>query len=447
MSFLHYFTDPVLFAPTVGSMLMCFAASLVGALVFLRKQSLLGEALSHAAYPGVVFGVIICGFLSFDEKSELLIAFCIMGGGGASALLGLLAITFLERKMKVASDSALCFVLSSFFGIGLTVASQVQFSYSTLYQQIQVYLYGQAATMTDIHVKIYAILSLGVLLVIIMFYKEILAIAFDRPFAKGIGVNTRAIDALTFLLIVAAVVIGIRSVGVVLMSAMLIAPAASARQFTNKLSFLFAIAAFFGLLSGFFGNYLSNELTTYYQMLAPKEQLTFPTGPMIVIVASLLCLLSLLFSPKRGLILKVLKVAHFKYRCTCENVLKALWRQNHENIAPLDSQKRKTFPHILPFYLRFILWRLKQNGSVQKTALGYTLTREGDLFACRIIRLHRLWEVYLVDYIGIGAERVHRSAEEIEHILTPEIEKELEALLKSPTYDPHQQPIPRSTLL
>lgn len=436
-----YFTDAVLRAPTIGCMLMCFAAALVGVVVFLKKQSLLGESLSHAAYPGVIVGVIIAGLFEIDEQQEVKIAVLVMIGAFLSALLGLWSISFLERRLKVRSDSALCFVLSSFFGIGLTLASQVQFAYSSLYRQVQVYLYGQAATMTDVHVYVYAILCVAVLAVVVLFYKEIQTMAFDSDYAKSLGVNTRAIEAVVFFLIVLAVVIGIRSVGVVLMSAMLIAPAAAARQYTNRLYVMFALAAAFGLASGFLGNYLSVEGTKLLAAAYPGSRLALPTGPVIVIVASLICIFSLMFAPERGLVLRLVRVARFRYQCVCENLLKAMWRYGSgKELAFTDIAKRQSAP---TWYLRFILRRLAAQGWIA-TSPGdsYHLTADGFQWAAHIVRLHRLWEVYLVDYLGVGAERVHRSAEEMEHIITPELERQLTLLLKDPQRDPHHQPIP-----
>lgn len=435
-----FFTDPVLRAPTIGCMLMCMSAALVGVVVFLNKQSLIGEALSHASYPGVILGVILAGIWDIGEDNEMHIALLIMAGAILTSLAGLWTIGFLERRMKVRSDSALCFVLAVFFGVGLTLASHVQFSYSSLYRQAQVYLYGQAATMTDVHMLIYGILSVLILAVIVTFYKEIQSIAFDPEYVRSIGINTKLVDSTVFFLVVVAVVIGIRSVGVVLMSAMLIAPAAAARQYSNKLYKIFALAAFFGALSGFFGNYFSVRASKQLAVLFPGDRLTLPTGPMIVIVASVICLLSLLFAPGRGILLRFLRVIRFRYRCMCENLLKAIWRHRKEKEVSFEEIARHQSASSL--YLRFVLMRLTRQGWVESTPEGYKLTPEGVQWASRIVRLHRLWEVYLVDYLGVGAERVHRSAEEMEHIITPELEAELTLILNNPKVDPHHQPIP-----
>jgi len=440
-SFTSFFTDSILRAPTIGCMLMCLAASLVGVVVFLRKQSLIGETLSHASYPGVIIGVLLAGFFLVSEDDELTLAFFSLIGAFITALMGLGAVHLLERRWKVPSDAALCFVLSAFFGIGLTIASEVQFTYSSLYKQVLAYLYGQAATMTDIHILIYGVLAGVIIILVLVLYKELQVITFDRQYAKSLGVPVTYIETFFFILITLAVVIGIRSVGVVLMSAMLIAPAVAARQFTNKLSHLLLLAGLFGVFSGFFGNYFSVNMTTYLAQKYPAARIILPTGPMIVLVASFICLLALLFAPERGLLVRLIRILRFRYQCLCENILKAIWRLNPS--AAMSFKIITSYQTISPLFLKFILWRMIKNGWMLKIDTGeYQLTRDGQLRAAKIVRFHRLWEVYLVNYLGTGVERVHRNAEEMEHIITPELEAELTLLLNDPKQDPHHQPIP-----
>ena len=440
-SLFSFFTDPILRAPTIGCMLMCLAASLMGAVVFLRKQSLIGEALSHAAYPGVILGVIAAGVLSIHESEELQLSLMVLTGAFLTSLLGIWAIQVLEKRMRVPSDAALCFVLSTFFGIGLTLASEVQFSFTSLYKQALTYLYGQAATMTDIHIIIYGILVFVVFIFIVLFYKELQVMTFDRQFAKSLGIQVKFIDTLLLFLVALAVIIGIRSVGVILMSAMLIAPAVTARQFTNRLSILFILSGLFGMASGFLGNYFSVQLTETLALSYPAARIILPTGPMIVLVATTICICALLFAPERGLLVRLLRIARFRYTCICENILKVMWRIGPE--AAISSHQIAKYQTISRGYLTFLLWCMAYNGWIkrEKDRL-YRLTADGQLRAAKIVRLHRLWEVYLANYLGIGIERVHRNAEEMEHIITPELERELTLLLNDPKQDPHQQPIP-----
>lgn len=435
---LNFFFDPILRAPTLGSMLMCLTASLVGVIVFLRKRSLLGESLSHASYPGVILGVVIAGYIGLSDQNEAVLSLLVLIGGFFSALLGLYSINFLENNLKIKADSALCVILSTFFGVGITLASFVQFNYTNLYRQVQSYLYGQAATMTDINVIIYGILTIFVIVTILLFLKEIQVLTFDRIFSKTIGIPIVVIDMIFFILIVLAVIIGIRSVGVVLMSAMFIAPASAARQYTNSFSKMFIIAGFFGLLCGFLGNYLSVEISQYLAHIYPNERVSIPTGPLIVLIASLVCFWSLLFAPRQGLLFRIVRIAKFKLQTLEENVLKTLWRRGE----PLTLKDIQAYQNGNIFTMWWILNLLQKRKFIAKSSHTYYLTDIGKIVAAKIVRLHRLWEVYLANYLEIGVEKVHKSAEEMEHVLTPELEKELTSFLQDPVLDPHHQPIP-----
>lgn len=411
MNFLDFFTDPVLRAPTIGTMLMSLATSLVGVMAFLRRRSLLGEALSHAAYPGVVISVFFA--------SEETLPFVVLIGAFISSLLGLKVIDVLERKWKVQGDAALTFVLSIFFGIGVLVASQLQVSHALWYKQVQVFLYGQAATMTDIHIYIYAALTAVIMGFLFFFFRHLEAISFDRAFAESVGIRSKAIDRALFFLLTLAIVIGIRSVGVVLMSGMLIAPAAAARQFTHRLLHLFIFAGLIGLTSGFMGNILSVAI--------PQGSFSLPTGPMIVLSAASICLFSLLFAPENGVIARMARAFSYRTACQMENSLKSFWRYGTSSQLPS----------------RPILFLLQLKKWIRKEGESYILTDAGQKRAEKIVRLHRLWEVYLVDYMGQKVEKVHRNAEELEHLITPELELQLTELLADPAVDPHHQPIPK----
>jgi manganese/zinc/iron transport system permease protein len=224
------------------------------------------------------------------------------------------------------------------------------------------------------------------------------------------------LDQATFVLLVLAIVIGIRSVGVVLMAGMLIAPAVAARPFARTLAQQLIFAGAIGLFSGFAGNVLSFNLS--------QEKYPLPTGPMILLSAASLSFLSLFFAPKTGVVMRWIRRQHYQQLCRMENALKALWKGSR---APLPSSIRSM---------------LLRRGWIDDHD---HLTQEGKNRGEQIVRLHRLWEVYLVHYMGQKVEKVHRNAEELEHLLTPELEAELLELLQHPTHDPHAQPIPGSS--
>lgn len=407
---IEFFTDPVLRPSTLGSMLMCLASALVGVIVVLRKRSLLGETLSHAAFPGAVVGVALASlFLSLDNEW---VSFFILSGGAVFSLIGLKAIEKLETKFRVKPDSALCLVLAAFFGFGILIASLMQQSSPLWYKQAVVFLYGQAATMTNIHVAIYGTFAILIVAFIFYFYRYLEIVNFDPSFARTLGIRSQRIDQMVFVLIVLSIVIGIRSVGVVLMAGMLIGPAIAAKPLTKQLSSQLALAGCFGLCSGFLGNCLS--------IVIPKGAYSLPTGPMILLCSSMFCTLSLLFAPRTGLMIRRLRINHFRFQCAVENGLKAVWKDKN---ASLTSAIRRE--------LKKKKWLDNQG-----------LTAEGIKMAEKIVRLHRLWEVYLVDYLGQKAEKVHRTAEELEHLMSPDLEEQLTELLRNPRHDPHFQPIP-----
>jgi manganese/zinc/iron transport system permease protein len=412
---IHFFTDPVLRAPTWGCILMCLASSLMGVLIFLRKRSLLSESLSHAAYPGACIGVTL--FALFFPAHEEWTFLAILGGAFVSSMLGLKAIEWLEQKGRVRTDAALCFVLAVFFGIGITIASAMQAQLPVWYKQVQMLLFGQAATMSDMHIWIYGGLALVVALFLFLTFRPLQSTLFDRDFSISTGIPVAHLERIVFWLLALSLIVGIRSVGVVLMSGMVIAPAVAARQFSDRLQVMFLLAAFFGSMSGLLGNYLS--------VLG-----NLPTGPMIVLVGTGFAIFSLLFAPKRGLLFRMGRILAFRLRCLEENILKGMW-------------KRGAFSETPSLSLRIALWRLKRAGWINE---ALELTNDGRQKAASIVRLHRLWELFLAQQLGFQAEKVHRTAEEMEHILPPEMEEKLTRLLKNPTRDPHHQPIPEKGL-
>ncbi len=410
---MNFFTDPVLRAPTWGCIFMCIASSLMGVLIFLRKRSLLSESLSHAAYPGACLGVCLFALLFPQQEEWTFLA--VLGGAFLSSMLGLKAIQHLEKTVK--TDAALCFVLSVFFGFGVVIASGMQSELPAWYKQIQMLLFGQAATMSDMHIWIYGSLAVVVAFFLFFTFRPLQAALFDRDFCLSAKIPIAALERIQFWLLLLSLIVGIRSVGVVLMSGMVIAPAVAARQFTDRLQLIFLLAAIFGGLSGLVGNYLS--------VLA-----NLPTGPMIVLVATAIALFALLFAPKRGLLFRFVRILLFRLRCLEENILKGIW-------------KKGRFSEKSSLIVRTALWRLKREGWLSDQL---ELTRDGKLKAAAIVRLHRLWELYLTQRLGFQVEKVHRTAEEMEHILTPEMEVTLTKLLENPKHDPHHQPIPEKSL-
>lgn len=424
VGFYSFFTDPLLRGPFIGSMLISLVTSIVGVFLFVQRRSLLAETLSHATYPGVILGAM----LSFFLQAPAMMAPFVLLGGVLSALLSLGLIHFMTTRLSVYTDATLTFILATFFALGILLSSYVQNRYPFFYQTIKNYIFGQSATLTDADIIIYLIFSLFVLGVFIFFYKEFLLLCFDSTLATFAIKRVFFLEMFLMVLTTASIVVAMRSVGVILISGLLIAPALVARQLTSHFSLLLFIAAFVGVLSAFGGN-----VTSFY--LSHQYQLSLPTGPMIVMVAQFLAFISLLFAPQRGLIIRYQRICRFQFKCMQENLLKTLWYKPNYYA---DHASLHTCMGINRCTLRLLLLYCRSKGLIHKNKL----TEKGQLAGRNIVRLHRLWELYLVEDLGMQKEQVHKSAEEMEHILTPELAHRLTSHLKNPLFDPHNQPIP-----
>jgi manganese/zinc/iron transport system permease protein len=427
--FFDFFIDPVLRAPTVGAILMCFVTSLIGVL--------LGEALSHASFPGAILGALLSA-LFFNKVNESAV-FVMLVGATFFSLLGFFTLEKMEKKLSIHPDAALCFVLSTFLGLGILLASRMQLIYPVWYQSVQILFYGQVVTLLDRHLWVYLIISLLLLTFLIFRFRQLELLHFDSTFSKSIGVDSKWVSSLITMLLILAIVISIRSVGVILMSGMLIAPAVAARQFTHRLSILFLLAGFIGACSGYGGSVLSVYIPLWMNKCHP---ISLPTGPMIVLFAAFLTILSFLFAPKQGIVSRFVRIFRFRFQCHVENLLKTFWKSGKE--LSHNSKEITQWNHLSKWHIWLLLKYIKKKGWIQEmSSTSYSLTDEGRKKGARLVRLHRLWEVYLVSCLNAGEERVHRSAEEMEHIITPELEVCLTELLLDPKTDPHAQSIPR----
>ena len=295
MSLQEYFSlvvsDYTLRTITLGTAVLGLVCGLLGSFAVLRKQSLLGDAISHAALPGIVIAFLLTGA---KTSNTLLI------GALISGLIGTFWIRGIVKKTHLKSDTALGLILSLFFGFGMLLLTFVQKMPNAQQAGLDKYLFGQAATLVESDVWLMTIVMIISLLVLAVFWKEFKVLHFDADYTKSLGFNTQILDVFITSLIVLAIVIGLQTVGVVLMSAMLLAPAAAARQWTNKLGVMVFLAAMFGAFSGILGTAVS----------ASSNNLS--TGPVIVLIAAGFVVVSFIFSPGRGLLFK--EIRHWKNR-------------------------------------------------------------------------------------------------------------------------------------
>lgn len=410
-----------------GMVLLGASSGVVGCFTFLRKRALLGDAVAHSVLPGVCLAFMLSG-----TKHPLVL----LTGAVLTGWLSLLVIDWITKYSRIKTDAAIGLTLSVFFGVGILLLTMIQQSGNAAQSGLDKFLFGKAAAMVGADLWVFGGLSVVLIGVVVLFFKEFTLIAFDIHFAESIGLSVRFAEIALASITVLAVAVGIQAVGVVLMAAMLITPAAAARYWTNQLPKMVFLAAVFGAVSGILGAYISYQGTA------------MPTGPWIVVVLSVMALLSMLVAPKRGVLARQWGLRKNRVKILKENVLKIFYHLGEvensffawRNTEDLQARRRMTERN-----LKRGIQRLVDKGLLEVSPIGgrWKLTGQGKLLAQRVVRLHRLWELYLSRYLHLAEDHVHQDAEAIEHIITPEIEVQLERELDFPEKDPHDKEIPR----
>jgi len=328
---------------------------MLGSFAVLRKQSLLGDAISHAALPGIAITFLITGV---KNTNTLLL------GALVSGLIGTFWIRSIVKKTHLKSDTALGLILSLFFGFGMLLLTFIQKMPNANQAGLDKYLFGQAATLVESDVWLMCFVAGISLLVLFVFWKELKVLLFDADYTRSLGFNTQFLDILITSFIVLAIVIGLQTVGVVLMSAMLLAPAAAARQWTNSLGIMVFLAAVFGAFSGVLGTAIS----------ASANNLS--TGPVIVLIAAAFVILSFVFSPGRGLLFR--EIRYWKNRNDLQLFKTLAFMQNiaktHEDISHPHSIK---ILNNFQGYTRRSLKKLESRSYITVEGSMWSMTQKG----------------------------------------------------------------------
>ena len=263
--------------------LLGMALGLIGCLAYYKKQSLMSDALSHAALPGVV-----TAFLLFQEKDLLILII----GASLSALLGAYLIMLIKSTTRITEDTAMGMILAVFFGGGMVLISLVNRSGGGNQAGLDTFIFSQAASMVRNDVISMSILAVVVILIVIVGFKEWKLFLFDPDFGKGLKLSIKGMNIIYLLALVLTIVIGIQAVGVILMSALLIIPPVSARYWTHSFKHMMWLSGLFGSIAGAVGTIVSSFGSSW------------PTGPFIVLTSGTIFLLSLFFGIKKGLVVE-----------------------------------------------------------------------------------------------------------------------------------------------
>ncbi len=437
----HYNTRIVL----LGTTILGVCGGVVGVFMLLRKRSLVGDVVGHASLPGIAMAFLIMEAAnpgSGRTLSGLLI------GATLSALLGVLCTLVIVNHSRIKEDAALAIVLSIFYGLGIALFTVIQSIPSGSSAGLRDFIFGKAALMVYADVVFIAQASAVVLIICGLLFKEFSLLCFDEDFAAALGWPIRFLDVLMMGIVVAVTVVGLQSVGLILVVAVLIIPAAAARFWSDHLSTMTGIAAALGGASAFMGVLASS--------LVPK----LATGAIIVLVNAAFFLLSLLFGRKRGAIYRAWKRHALNQRIGQQDLLRAAFEVVESKAHPVLLEHLLEMSVTLEELLTCRSWTASRVRKLLRQAQrfdliwrnaqeSYRLTPKGAKEARRAARNHRMWELFLIHHAEIAPAHVDRDADRIEHILEPAMVAELETMMNQQhagvPESPHELAAPSSS--
>lgn len=391
-----------------GASLLGASTGLVGGFAVLRRRALLGDALAHAALPGVCLA-----FLALDRRSLP----AMLAGAFLTGIVGVSLLVGMRRATRIKEDAAIGIVLSVFFGAGLALSCHIQNRAGGGSRAgLDSYVFGSAATMRLAELGLIAAVAAVSLAIVLVLYKEFKLVAFDMSFARVQGWPAGRLDLLLMGLIAVTVVIGLPAVGAVLVAAMLILPAASARFWTDRLGKLLVISATLGAATAAAGTLVSARFDG------------LPTGPTIVLVGAAGFLFSSLFAARRGAVARMLAQRRFKRRMEDQRLLRALFEITGSQ-APdrtlVTAAQLAARAEVRPAALR----RAVASGWLSAAGGGYRLSEAGLARAASVVRGYRLWRLFLLDYADQHGAFGELDVESIDERLPVELVSTLEARL------------------
>ena len=408
----------------ICTMLLGCACGLMGGFLLLRKRSLMGDTLSHATLPGVGLSFMLAVALGGDGKSLPIL----LAGAGITGVIGCAAVLFIREQTRIKDDAAMGIVLSVFFGAGVAILGVIQTMPEGSAAGLESFIYGKTASMVMSDFQILVFITVCVITCSLLLFKEFRLLCFDENFAAALGWPVKFLDILLLALITAVTVAGLQAVGLILIIAFLITPAAAARFWTNQLDRMLMLSALIGAASGWIGA----SLSAFFPRL--------PAGAVIVLVAALFFVVSMLIGTERGVMIRFLRQSQLEKRMGRQHLLRALYeileggRVTEELIirtVPFRQIRgRRTWSDR---QLRDYIRRAYNEGLVEapNKADSILLTETGLVEAKQVTRNHRLWEMYLIEYADVATSRVDRDADMVEHILGDKMVTRLENKLQA----------------
>ena len=408
----------------ICTMLLGCACGLMGGFLLLRKRSLMGDTLSHATLPGVGLSFMLAVALGGDGKSLPIL----LAGATITGVIGCVAVLFIREQTRIKDDTAMGIVLSVFFGAGVAILGVIQTMPEGSAAGLESFIYGKTASMVMSDFQILVLVTICVITCSLLLFKEFRLLCFDETFAAALGWPVKFLDLLLLALITAVTVAGLQAVGLILIIAFLITPAAAARFWTNQLDRMLVLSALIGGASGWLGASMSAFI--------PR----LPAGAVIVLVAALFFVVSMLIGTERGVMVRFLRQSQLKKLMGRQHLLRALYEISEGGRVTEDLNIRT-----VPFsqirgrrtwsdkQLRAYIRRAYNEGFVEAPNKedSILLTKTGLAEAAQITRNHRLWEIYLIEYADVATSRVDRDADMVEHVLGEKMVTRLENKLQA----------------
>lgn len=418
----------------LGTTFLGLAAGTIGTFALLRKRALMGDALAHAALPGICAAFLVATAAGLEGRSLIFL----LPGAAVSGVLGVLAIQFLVRHTRLREDASIGAILSVFFGAGITLLSIIQSLGTGSEGGLQHFIYGQTAALNNSDVLVTASLALVAVILSSIFFKEFGLVAFDPDFATVNGWPVSIIDLLMMALVVLVTVIGLQSVGLILIIALLIIPPVAARFWTEKFSHMTILSGFIGALSG----YLGASTSSLFERL--------PAGSVIVLTAGAIFFISFLFAPARGVFARFVRRIALKLRVGKEHLMRGMYEileKKHGSVGiedPVSLEDLDLVGSRFSPIMSYVLNSLVRNRLVKVKDKSIYLTAHGLGIAAKVTRNHRLWEEYLVNYASVAPSHVDWAADSVEHVLSDDVIQTLESALEMRGILPGSQSVIKS---
>ncbi len=440
----------------ITAALAAMACALPGNYLLLRRQSLLGDALSHAVLPGIVAGYLAWGML--ESTGRLSISqlanwrhLALFTGAALSGLLCVLATELTQRWGRIDAGSALGVVFTSFFALGLLL---IRMAADTAHIDPSCVLYGnlelvlldnipgtpipRAAAVNAIAVA----MNLGLWLLL---YKELQLTAFDPGFAETTGIPASKLNYGVAMATAMTVVATFETVGSILVIAMLIVPVATARLLTDRLPTMLAVSVAIAAGSACLGAVAAVILPQpIFSAFGFEEIQDVGAAGMIGLTSGMLFLIALIAGPKYGLLRQAWNQFWWQIQVAADDLLGVLFRQE-ETAQDISSSATSPDPGLIShprWVQRFARQRLATRGLIASETGHDVLTDAGRQRARELVRSHRLWEAFLSQRYQVPEQRVHTSAEKVEHYLGESLRSQLAEELHQSAADPHGRTIP-----